>query len=324
MTAAGVEQLLFERRVLIVGAGSIGASIAIVFARAGWAVQIFDASPDARSSAVALAESKLAATGAGAAGPVIELITVADSLDGGAVGADLVFECASESLAVKRVLFSQLEAVCASDAVFASVSSTIPISESAGHLASRARALVVHPVNPPHLIPVVELVPAPFTAPSTLERAEAMLVDVAMSPVVLRAEIEGFVINRLQAAILREAMYLVGEGVMDPAEIDLVVRDGLAPRWTLGGPFETADINSRGGFAAHAETIGRAYSRFGAEREGRDAWSQSTVETVVEYRRRMLPLERWTDASLDRERRLATVIRGLEELAQAERNDLHA
>ncbi len=102
-----------------------------------------------------------------------------------------------------------------------------------------------------------------------------------MSPVLVRREVEGFVFNRLQGALLREAYCLVRDGVASAADVDRVVRDGLGRRWAVLGPFETAELNTRGGIEAHAEKLGPAYARMGAERGQHDAWTPELVAQVA-------------------------------------------
>jgi L-gulonate 3-dehydrogenase len=171
-------------------------------------------------------------------------------------------------------------------------------------LATRERCLVVHPANPPHLLPVVELVPAPFTAPDVVDVTEALLRTSGMSPVRVRREIEGFVFNRLQGALLREAYCLVRDGVASVDDVDRVVREGLGRRWAVVGPFETVDLNTRGGIAVHAERMGPAYARMGAERGQHDAWTPDLVAMVAAERRRILPLEDWERRVAWRDERL--------------------
>ena len=108
--------------------------------------------------------------------------------------------------------------------------------------------------------------PAPFTAAAVVARTERLLRDAGIEPVRVAREVEGFVFNRLQGAMLREAYALVRDGVATVADIDRLVRDGLGLRWSVVGPFETVDLNTRGGIAAHAERMGPAYARMGAER----------------------------------------------------------
>src|SRR5207248_5438228 len=136
----------------------------------------------------------------------------------------------------------------------------------AADLPGRARCLVVHPGNPPYLLRVAELVPAPFTAEDVVATTATLLRAAGLEPVRLGREIDGFVFNRLQGALLREAYCLVRDGIVGADDLDRVVREGLGRRWAVVGPFETVDLNTRGGIEAHARRLGPAYARMGAER----------------------------------------------------------
>jgi L-gulonate 3-dehydrogenase len=315
----GVTDHASRARVAIVGAGTIGIGWAIVFARGGHPVALHDAASERREAAPAELAARLAELSA--AGlleeppeAVAARVRVAGTLAQALAGAAHVQECAPERLEVKRALFAELDAAAAPEAVLASSSSALTASAIAAELPGRARCLVVHPANPPHLLPVVELVPAPFTAEAVVARTEVLLASAGMSPVRVRRELEGFVYNRLQGALLREAYCLVRDGVAEVEDVDRIVREGLGRRWAVVGPFETVDLNTRGGIAAHAELLGPAYARMGAERGQHDPWTPELVATVAGARRALLPLDRqaqriaWRDRmlmALERARRAA-------------------
>jgi len=207
-----------------------------------------------------------------------------------------VQECAPERLDVKRELFAVLDQLAPADALLASSSSALTCSAIAAGLARADRCLVAHPGNPPYLVPVVELVPGPQTAPGTVDAAAALLRGAGMLPVRLHKEVTGFVFNRLQGAVLREAYSLVRDGVIAPEDIDLVMRSGLARRWSVLGPFETVELNTRGGIDRHAVVMGPAYARMGAERGQADqGWEPELVGEVSASVRRRLPREAWED-----------------------------
>ncbi|HSH40915.1 MAG TPA: 3-hydroxyacyl-CoA dehydrogenase [Arenicellales bacterium] len=297
----------------IVGGGSIGAGFAIVFARAGHRVTLQD--PDPARRAALLPEIKRRLDEMAGFGlldePVSDVaarVTLTESLADAMQGADLVQECAPETPALKTELFAELDRGTAPDTILASASSAIPASRIAAGLPGRSRCLVAHPANPPYLIPVIEIVPADFTDSAIADRAADFFRDCGMSPVPLRREVEGFVFNRLQGALLREAYCLVRDGVADVEDIDRLVRDGLGLRWSVTGPFETADLNVRGGIAAHAERMGPAYARMGAERGQHDSWSTELVNTVAAQRRALLPLEEWDERVRWRDRMLMALV----------------
>ncbi|SDZ54785.1 3-hydroxyacyl-CoA dehydrogenase [Herbiconiux ginsengi] len=309
--------------VAIAGAGSIGVAFAVLFASAGHPVRVWDAFPEAferaradlRSRLGLLAEFGLLAESPSlVAGRVSFEAELADAL-GAAV---LVQECAPERVELKRELFAAVAAVAPADAILASSSSAITPStilaglepagvvpadrDAAGVDAAEldvaltgvaARLIVAHPGNPPYLLPVIELVPSPATDAAVLDRASALYRGAGLRPVLVRKEVEGFLFNRLQGAVLREAYALVRDGVATVDDIDEVVRSGLGRRWSFIGPFETVDLNTRGGLESHAEKMGPAYERMGAERGQHDPWTPDLVATAVAQRRALLPLDEW-------------------------------
>ena len=300
-------------RVGIVGAGSIGLGFALVFARGGAQVRVFDSSSEMRESVPErltarvgiLREADLLAPDAALA--LATRVSVVAELSAAVEEADLVLECTPEDIDLKRAVFTRLAEFAASGAILASASSAFGAGEFTEELAERRRCLVLHPANPPYLVPIVEVVPAEFTDLGVVSRATQILSDIGMIPVVVRRAVTGFVYNRLQGAVLREAYCLVRDGVIDVAGLDLIVREGLGPRWSIIGPFETADLNTRGGIAAHAELLGPAYARMGAERGQSDPWTPDLVAEVTAQRRAVLPLEEWEERVLWRDRRLASL-----------------
>jgi 3-hydroxyacyl-CoA dehydrogenase len=158
------------------------------------------------------------------------------------------------------------------------------------------------------LIRIAEVIPAPFTSDDTVERTERLLEQAGLVPIRINREVEGFVFNRLQGAMLREAYCLVRDGVASVEDIDLIVRDGLGFRWSVMGPFETVDVNTRGGIKAHAERMGPAYERMGAERGQHDPWTEELVAKVEAERRAALPLDQWEDRAAWRDRSLMALL----------------
>lgn len=293
----------------IIGAGSIGVAFAVAFSRAGGQVSMYD--PDASWRQAALAEVRQCLADLQSfqlldedPSAVAARVQATDSLEDAVREADLVQECAPEKADLKRDLFARVAAAAPAHAVLASASSALPVSQYAPEGEARERCLVAHPGNPPYLIPVIELVPAPFTSVQTVERAEALYRAFGLSPVKVRKEVEGFIFNRLQGAVLREAYCLVRDGVANVEDIDTVMRDGLGLRWSFMGPFETVDLNTRGGILSHADKMGPAYARMGAERGQNDPWFPELVAQVNAQRRALVPLERWADRVRWRDRML--------------------
>ncbi|MGE4406938.1 3-hydroxyacyl-CoA dehydrogenase [Pseudomonas sp.] len=298
-----------ERPIAIVGAGSIGIAFSLVFARAGVPVRLHDPDGDMRDLAPASVLGRARALAAfdlldEAPERLAARVTVFDDLAEALTNACLVQECAPERAELKREIFIELDRFAPVDAVLASASSAIPASVFASELPGRERCLIAHPGNPPYLLPVIEIAPAPFTADWAIQAASERFNAAGLKPVLVRKEVEGFVFNRLQGAMLREAYCLVRDGVATVEDIDTVVRDGLGLRWSVIGPFETADLNTRGGIAAHAERLGPAYARMGAERGQQDPWTEELVAEVERQRREKLPLADWEARVAWRDREL--------------------
>jgi 3-hydroxyacyl-CoA dehydrogenase len=307
--------------IAVVGAGSIGVGWALVFARAGHPVVLHD--PDAERLTLAGREldARLESLHAfelltEAPEQIAARVTCCGELESAVAGAIYVQECAPESVELKRELFARLDALCPPEVPLASSSSMLAPSRFAEGLPGRARVLVAHPGNPPYLLPVVELVNAPFTAAATLDAAEALLERAGMSPVRVSGEPVGFVFNRLQGAVLREAYCLVRDGVCDVEAVDRVMRDGLGRRWSVVGPFESVDLNTRGGIVAHAARMGLSYAEMGAERGQDDPWTEALVARVDRERRKLLAFSDWDARVLWRDRVLMALQRCRDEIAR--------
>ncbi|MCZ9881619.1 3-hydroxyacyl-CoA dehydrogenase [Arthrobacter sp. B2a2-09] len=289
-----------DRTVTVVGAGSIGVAFSVLFAKAGFNVRLWDAFPDALPRARReLTERLNVLEDNGLLDEQIATITERVSchtiLLEALRGAELAQECAPERLEVKKELFQQLGAYSDPGTVLASSSSAIVSSRFARSTPASDRVLIAHPGNPPYLLPVIELVPSEFTSEATLEQAHRIYSEVGLKPVTVQKEVEGFIFNRLQGALLREAYCLLRDGVGSVEAIDGVVRDGLGRRWAFMGPFETVDLNTRGGIASHAEKMGPAYARMGAERGQHDPWTADLVASADAQLRGRLPLDEWAE-----------------------------
>ncbi|MBO6900435.1 MAG: 3-hydroxyacyl-CoA dehydrogenase [Rhizobiaceae bacterium] len=318
-----------KRTAGIVGAGSIGSAFAIVFAAAGHRVVVQDPAAASLENArtrvsTSLQELKQFDLLDEPAEDVAGRIAYVADLSQAVHEADFIQECAPERLELKQPLFTEIERHAKPDAIIASSASAIPASRSMGHLDTRHRCLVCHPGNPPYLIPVIEIVPAPFTDPNVAEQAQRFFAAAGMSPIMVRKEIEGFVFNRLQGALLREAYCLFRDGVASIEEIDSIVRDGLGMRWSFMGPFETVDLNTQGGLASHAQKMGPAYARMGKERGQDDPWTSDLVERATAERRSSLAIEDWQKRTEWRDRQLMALLRHRRRLAVNQNNSTTA
>lgn len=299
--------------VAVIGGGSIGVAFALVFARAGHPVSITDPDTQRREAIPYELYDKLellSTSGLTAEEPdvIADRVSVTLTVREGLCDAALVQECVPERLDVKRRVFGELAGLTGPKCILASSSSAIPASQIAAELDCDDRLIVAHPGNPPFLLPVIELVPTQNTRSDVLEMARALYAGAGMSPVTVEREVEGFLFNRIQGAVLREAYALVRDGVATVEDIDTVMRDGLGRRWSFMGPFETIDLNTRGGISAHAEKMGPAYERMGAERGQHDPWTPDLVAEVNQQRRSILALEEWEDRVAWRDQRLIDLI----------------
>ena len=168
-------------------------------------------------------------------------------------------------------------------------------------MATRQRCLVVHPINPPHLIPLVEIVPAPWTDPDAARRAAELMRSIGQTPIRVRREINGFVVNRLQSALLSEAFRLVEDGIVSADEVDSAVSDGLGLRWCFMGPFQTIDLNAKTGVAEYCRNLGPMYYGLAKEQSDPRPWAEALVAEVEDTLRTHTPAQqiparqRWRD-----------------------------
>ena len=299
-------------RIAIIGTGLIGRSWAMVFARAGHPVRIWDAEPRAAAAALDIIAERLgdlAAAGLLADAPdtVAARITAAASMAECLEGAVYVQENGPERLEPKRALFAAMDALCGPDVILASSTSGIPASAFTEALPGRARCLVAHPVNPPYLVPLVELVGAPWTAPEVIARARTLMDSVRQVAVVAHKETRGFVLNRLQAALVAEAFRLVRDGVMSVEDVDACVKHGLGLRWAFMGPFETCDLNAPGGIPDYAERYGPLLSQLTSEMPAYD-FDAATVARVAAERRALVPAAGLADRAAWRDRELMALV----------------
>jgi 3-hydroxybutyryl-CoA dehydrogenase len=218
------------REVAVIGAGTMGAGIARVFADAGAAVRLCAR----RASSLESAAARL-----GAAAAQVRLTTSADeALDGAAV----VVETIVEEVEAKRAVLARAEELASTEAILTTNTSSLPLGALAGELRRPERFAGLHWLNPPELVELVEVVGGERTAPETLEMLTGWMKELGKAPVVVRRDVPGFVVNRLQYALLREAYALVDAGICSFADIDRAVTHGLGARWAAIGPFQTMDL----------------------------------------------------------------------------------
>ena len=297
-------------RVAIIGTGFIGRAWAISFARAGHDVALWDQAPDAPTQArdyIAGLLPDLAANdllNGHSQDAVLRRLRVTTDIDDALDGVVHIQENTPEKLEIKMKVFSMLDEKAPKDAIIASSTSALLPSAFTAHVEGRHRCLVVHPINPPYLVPAAELVPAPWTSPETVERTAALFRSIGQAPLMMKKEIDGFIMNRLQGALLEEAFRLVEDGYASVEDVDIGIRDGLALRWSFMGPFETIDLNAPGGVRDYVERYQSIYSNIFPQMLRRVDWAGPVLETVEGERRRALPKEHLAERQVWRDRRL--------------------
>ncbi len=251
--------------VAVVGTGVIGRSWVQVFARAGCQTRIFDKVPVQLKNALAWLEQdieldrKAGLISAEEAEKRLALITAHESLEEALEGAGYVQENGPEQLELKKSIYAEIDKASDPEAILGSSTSTLDITEISAGLTGARRCIVAHPVNPPHVIPVVEILPGKETDPELVVCACTFLASVGQKPVLMNFYLPGFLLNRMQVALVQEAINLVKSGVADVEAVDSVIRDGLGLRWALMGPFGVANTNSDGGIREYYTRYQQAY-----------------------------------------------------------------
>jgi 3-hydroxybutyryl-CoA dehydrogenase len=235
-------------KVAVVGAGLMGHGIAQVFALEGFSVSLTDIKPDVLGAAVKNVRVNLdLLAGQGivqkqAVEPAMERITTTTNLAQALKDADFVVEAVIENLGLKQNLFKDLDKICHRDTILATNTSVISITEIAAHTRHKDRVVGTHFWNPPYLIPLVEVIRGDDTADTVMDRTIAILNHVGKHPVRVNKDVPGFVGNRLQHALWREAISIVAHGIADAATVDECIRYGFGMRLPILGPMENADM----------------------------------------------------------------------------------
>ncbi len=269
----------------LVGVGLIGRAWANVFSRAGWDVKCWDADPKATAAAPALvadslcdlARHGLVTDPEGAAKRVKSVATLEEVV----TGVDFVQESGPETIDAKLAIWARLDAAAPPETILVSSSSAIVASRFTEALKGRARCLIAHPVNPPHVVPIVELCPAPWTSPDVVKKARAIYESVGQVPMELKKEIDGFILNRMQAVLLSEAFRLVSEGYCSAEDLDKTIAHGLGLRWSFMGPFETIEMNAPGGIPDYCARFSKTMSSLAARPFPADTFEPANVAKIM-------------------------------------------
>ncbi len=304
--------------VALIGSGLIGRGWAMLFANAGWDVRLFDADPGAAARALpAIAENLRLLEGEAmiaSADALMGRIRFTSTLAEAVADASWVQESVFEDAAIKASVFHDLGELTGPDVVLASSCSTIPPDVFLCDVRHRERCLIAHPFSPPHLIPLVEVVPASWTNQDVIARCSAVMESLGQRPVIIRKPVVGFAVNRLQAAVINEGLSLVADGVISPEDLDACMSQGLGLRWAFIGPFETMELNAPEGFKAYVAKFGHVYRNMLDDMRTDLPWSADAVNEIERWRRAAYPKEAdvtrrrlWRDHNL---MRLSKLFRG--------------
>ncbi|XP_074551216.1 lambda-crystallin homolog [Halichoeres trimaculatus] len=256
------------KNITVIGSGLIGRSWSMVFASGGYNVRIFDNQPGQAANAIREIRKQMEELegarmlrGELSASQQTALLSSHDDLAQALEGAFFVQECVFEQLEVKQKVFQDIERLVGKDVILSSSTSCLVPSAVFSKVQNKSRCLVSHPVNPPYYVRLVELVPHPETTPTVMDTTHALMTKVGQAPVRLRREIDGFALNRVQAAIIAESWRLVQNGIISVKDIDLVMSEGLGMRYAFIGPMETIHLNAPEGLEDYMKRYGEGLKR---------------------------------------------------------------
>ena len=295
----------------VIGGGLIGASWAAIFSKSGFNVFVYDPYPDVFDTYKSRVTSFLEELKT-----IDETINVEESLN--RINANVTIEdlcsnveyiqeSAPEILSVKQELFAKLDNLAPEEVVIGSSSSAMPISSITQNLKGQHRCIITHPANPPHLIPCVEICPGENTSNRTIEKTKEIFTASGASIVNVKKEIDGFILNRLQGALLNEAMRLYSDGYASSDEIDATIRDGLGLRWAFMGPFETIDLNAPGGIKDYISRYGPIFVEMAKNQTKIPDWSEEAGQKLELERRKILGHDELEDRAKKRNQLLKSL-----------------
>lgn len=236
------------QRIAVVGAGLMGYGIAQEFALAGYQVSLHSRTDESLTQALDNIHHnldrliRLGVVSPPQAAAVPKRIHTSSDLKAAVQEADVVIESVYEDAALKKRIFQELDAVCPAHTILASNTSTLMLSQFATGTQRPDKVVISHYANPPYLIPIVELVRGATTSDETVETMSALLSRVGKRPVIVQKEVPGFILNRLQGALLREALWMVEQGIASPQDIDTALKNSIGRRWAVAGIFEVFEL----------------------------------------------------------------------------------
>jgi len=299
-------------RATVIGAGTIGLSWTALFLARGLQVQVNSRRPDAdRLISEAVLMHAPAIPGCADPAELLARVGTEPDVERSLAGADIVQESGPENLELKQDLFASVERAASPQALLLSSTSTFSPVAIAARMKDPGRLIVGHPFNPPHVMPLVEVVASQETSEELIDRAAGFYREIGKAPVVLRRAPMGFVANRLQAALLREAVHLVREGVVTVDELDRVVTSSIGLRWAVTGPFQTFHLGGGPGGLRHwLSHLGVSLDR-NWEQLGRPTMDRATQALLIEQAERAFGGRPFSEQCRQRDARLTGILRAL-------------
>ncbi|WP_410619869.1 3-hydroxyacyl-CoA dehydrogenase NAD-binding domain-containing protein [Amycolatopsis sp. cmx-8-4] len=296
----------------IIGAGTIGLSWTALFAHHGLTVRVSDPRPDLAEAITEALETFAPHLGT-TADDLASRVHVAADVTAAVKNADVVQENGPENVEFKKDLFATLVKEAPQHALLLSSSSAIPSTAFTGDLGDASRVLIGHPFNPPHLLPLVEVVPGERTSGESVQQAVDFYTFLGRTPVVEHKEMPGFVGNRLQNALSREAIYLVEQGVVTPEDLDKVITNSLGIRWATVGPFLGSHLGGGpGGYRHMSEHIGKSMKKMWAGL-GNPSQSPKEQERLIEAVEKAYGSSTYSELAETRDRKQLAVLNAVEE-----------
>ena len=298
-------------KIAVLGAGMIGTSWAAIFAQAGHDIVLYDCNTKQIDQGInsvvknlnELHKYGLVKKNSKPSKNIQGTSSLSDALTGAVYAQESVFE----DLETKISFYKEIDSVIDSNTIVGSSSSSLIASAFTEKLSCSHRCLVVHPVNPPHLIPLVEIVPKPSTNKSVTSSVKGLMLNIGMDPIVLSREIDGFILNRLQGALLNEAFYLLENGIASAEDIDKTLSKGLGRRWAFMGPFETLDLNAPEGIIDYCNRYSSLYLELAKQFEKPKLWDSTVVEKLSVTMKNKYPNRDFDQRQKLRDRRLAAL-----------------
>lgn len=302
-------------KITIIGSGLIGRCWSVIFSSAGFNVSLYDTVASQLTNALTSIEAQLCdmeskglmRSPGMTAQEAFKLVASCDDLEKALDGAMYVQECTPENLELKKKVFENLDKfITSKETILASSTSCIVPSKFTSTLKHRSQCIVAHPINPPYYVPLVEVVPAPWTDGKVIDQTVALMKDIGQSPVVIKKEVNGFILNRLQYAVIMEAWRLVEDGICSPEDVDIAMTDGLGLRYSLIGPFETMQLNANG-IRDYCERYGANIETVCKEQGGPRTLGGETLDKLEKALAGNMPLDQLNERRNLRDRRLASL-----------------